>query len=604
MDFQQKLIFSFLLLWIVNVCAPTKKKQPFWWQQWTAEQVEPMQALFSHPGRYTSPTKKKQVEQKILSLIDNAKTEIRFYVYSFNHPEIIDALVSARERGVKLYIIGDTEKDYRLARKQGLRVNQWKHSGLHHIKIIIVDMAYILYGTGNFSEYGLQLNHNGYIYFPVSPNEAEKFQNFIEFPDNQPFLTLKDIIFINSPDYGYLIQDSLLKAIAAAEQTIDFLIFDHFDTILTHALKKASARGVRVRGIYDSPIDEQGEILADNLFNPQSMLYTDGNEDIVQENDHYYGGLLHHKTMIIDGKTLYTGSYNYSSSARNQNREILSIVRQPDMVQAFIEEFERILARAHPYESKNTSTVSHIFANGLTSSTTEICINQSLRHPIVELASGIWQTYLYYPKWYGNGCISTGSYNSLSSALSINRFGMLYQNDRIWQGPVQIINQKGMTVYQNQASQKNVDSYSTHNQGSIASPSAKNNDNYTRITARQLQDAKITTIQKQYPDGFMLFSDGLTDSDLTIHFWQPGQQWQEMPLQQVDPSGQYSSQNDLVVQKSRPGIVFLTSANTTYFGCFADASGSLTTLDPLIHTINLQRQLAGLGHLQCKIMIN
>jgi len=57
------------------------------------------------------------------------------------------------------------------------------------------------------------------------------------------------------------------------------------------------------------------------------------------------GGIMHDKFMIIDGKLLFTGSYNWSASAENNNFENALFVTGSTVIQKCQVEFERIWLR-------------------------------------------------------------------------------------------------------------------------------------------------------------------------------------------------------------------------------------------------------------------
>ena len=51
---------------------------------------------------------------------------------------------------------------------------------------------------------------------------------------------------------------------------------------------------------------------------------------------------LHHKFAVVDGKTLITGSFNWTRSAAEENYENLLVTDDPLLVEAYREEFERL----------------------------------------------------------------------------------------------------------------------------------------------------------------------------------------------------------------------------------------------------------------------
>jgi phosphatidylserine/phosphatidylglycerophosphate/cardiolipin synthase-like enzyme len=69
-----------------------------------------------------------------------------------------------------------------------------------------------------------------------------------------------------------------------------------------------------------------------DLFKQAGLdVYVDGNE-----------GQMHHKVMIVDGKIVITGSYNFSNSAETRNDENLVIFYNEQIADFFLEEFQRV----------------------------------------------------------------------------------------------------------------------------------------------------------------------------------------------------------------------------------------------------------------------
>ena len=51
---------------------------------------------------------------------------------------------------------------------------------------------------------------------------------------------------------------------------------------------------------------------------------------------------MHHKVIIIDGRIVATGSYNFSKSARTRNDENTLILHDSKIADVFLDEFERV----------------------------------------------------------------------------------------------------------------------------------------------------------------------------------------------------------------------------------------------------------------------
>jgi phosphatidylserine/phosphatidylglycerophosphate/cardiolipin synthase-like enzyme len=54
------------------------------------------------------------------------------------------------------------------------------------------------------------------------------------------------------------------------------------------------------------------------------------------------GDKLHHKLAVIDGRTVITGSFNWSPSAAHQNDETLLVIESPLLAKHFTAEINRL----------------------------------------------------------------------------------------------------------------------------------------------------------------------------------------------------------------------------------------------------------------------
>ena len=63
---------------------------------------------------------------------------------------------------------------------------------------------------------------------------------------------------------------------------------------------------------------------------------------------------MHHKFMLIDGKTLVTGSYNFTNESEFRNNEAAIFTNNKALIQAFAAEFERLWCQCASAESPAT----------------------------------------------------------------------------------------------------------------------------------------------------------------------------------------------------------------------------------------------------------
>ncbi|WP_167881181.1 phospholipase D-like domain-containing protein [Leptospira gomenensis] len=335
-----------LPIWFCFFCSVGDSSNDPWFDVLRPRRIE---SYFSFPGRYVPESAKRNVRNEILELIRGARFSVDLWIYSFDDPEILQELKNASQRGVNISIVADPEKDYPLGLNSLGLFRRWERSGLQHSKILIIDRRRVFLGSGNFTWYGLENDWNGYVEFDLFDREVEDFYSFLEEDPRFVSLDISPFQFFNSPSKGRTIQNLLLREADLASESIRYLIFDHYDSVFSSRLSLADRRGVKVRGVYDYPVDDEGIFLSKNFLNSGSRIFADGNEERVDTDSFGKGGLLHHKSILFDGRVLLSGSFNFSISARDQNRELLFRTKDPYLLETFGNEFERIRRASIPH---------------------------------------------------------------------------------------------------------------------------------------------------------------------------------------------------------------------------------------------------------------
>lgn len=99
-----------------------------------------------------------------------------------------------------------------------------------------------------------------------------------------------------------------------------------------NALIAAQQRGVKVQVFLDEKIGKQKTSMSWVLAKAGVPL-------------HYFtpvGGAMHHKFIIVDGKSVATGSYNLSNDAEFRSNEAMLFITDAGVVAAFVKEFDRL----------------------------------------------------------------------------------------------------------------------------------------------------------------------------------------------------------------------------------------------------------------------
>ncbi|MBE7705789.1 MAG: hypothetical protein E7Z91_00895 [Cyanobacteria bacterium SIG30] len=129
---------------------------------------------------YFSP-KGKTYEKVFLPLIKNAKKKIYIDIFYLTHKGITQNLIEAHKRGVEIKIIIDstasTNQKVKLneLRQAGINVKVENWGGKAHEKTISIDDYYLILGSANFSNSGM--NHNDENLIVIRNSEIAKFYN-------------------------------------------------------------------------------------------------------------------------------------------------------------------------------------------------------------------------------------------------------------------------------------------------------------------------------------------------------------------------------------------------------------------------------------------
>ena len=138
----------------------------------------------------------------------------------------------------------------------------------------------------------------------------------------------------------------LLAFLDAARNTLDLAVYDaHFDDDtgkrLIAALDAAEARGVRVRAVYNdvhrhaSPIPPpEGASLLALLAAAVPSEAIPGIPD-----------LMHHKYVVRDGDTVWTGSTNWTGDAWTRMENVIVVVASSDVAAAYQADFDQLWAK-------------------------------------------------------------------------------------------------------------------------------------------------------------------------------------------------------------------------------------------------------------------
>lgn len=122
-----------------------------------------------------------------------------------------------------------------------------------------------------------------------------------------------DIDVAFSPKQGG--QELIIKAINSANKSICMATYSFTSKPISEAIMKAKQRGVAIQVVSDAKANG-------GKYTATRYLANHGVD--VRLNSKY--AIMHNKFMVIDNKTVQTGSYNYSEAANSKNAENVIVI--------------------------------------------------------------------------------------------------------------------------------------------------------------------------------------------------------------------------------------------------------------------------------------
>ena len=110
---------------------------------------------------------------------------------------------------------------------------------------------------------------------------------------------------------------------------------------IAKALVDAEKRGVKVQVILDKSQRTEKYSSADFVQHAGIPTYIDAKHAIA-----------HNKIMIIDGKTVLTGSFNFTKAAEENNAENLLVIQDPTLAFKYTTNWQAHLQHSEPYLGK------------------------------------------------------------------------------------------------------------------------------------------------------------------------------------------------------------------------------------------------------------
>ncbi|MEB3220604.1 MAG: phospholipase D-like domain-containing protein [Candidatus Sericytochromatia bacterium] len=133
---------------------------------------------------------------------------------------------------------------------------------------------------------------------------------------------------------------ALLRLIKTSRTSISGAFYDIEDLGVTEALVAACRRGVKVRLVTDT----DNMVEKHDPAKPREAIQLLGASGVRVVDDRR-SGIMHHKFMVVDGQTLWTGSTNLTPTSLYRHNNNALTIRNRRLAHAFEDEFERLFER-------------------------------------------------------------------------------------------------------------------------------------------------------------------------------------------------------------------------------------------------------------------
>jgi phosphatidylserine/phosphatidylglycerophosphate/cardiolipin synthase-like enzyme len=140
---------------------------------------------------------------------------------------------------------------------------------------------------------------------------------------------------------------SVVRELNRAQETVLVQAYSFTSVPIAKALLEAHKRGVKVQVILDKSQRTENYSEADFLLDSDIPTWIDAQHAIA-----------HNKVMVIDGQTLITGSFNFTTAAEEHNAENMLVIRDEGLAARYAENWQAHLAHSEPYGGRSAGNIS------------------------------------------------------------------------------------------------------------------------------------------------------------------------------------------------------------------------------------------------------
>jgi len=139
--------------------------------------------------------------------------------------------------------------------------------------------------------------------------------------------------------------EAVVDALSKAKTNVLVQAYSFTSPAIAKALTEAHRRGVKVEVILDKSNRTDRYSAATFMQNNGIPTFIDDRHPIA-----------HNKIMIIDGRTVVTGSFNFTKQAEENNAENLLVIEDSALAVKYTQNWQTHLAHSKPYERQEKAT--------------------------------------------------------------------------------------------------------------------------------------------------------------------------------------------------------------------------------------------------------
>jgi phosphatidylserine/phosphatidylglycerophosphate/cardiolipin synthase-like enzyme len=303
------------------------------------------------------------IDRYVTPVLNDAKKTIDVTSFDLNLPSVVNALVDAKKRGVAVRVVTDETNGTQTLKASDSPSGQQedtlkvfadakipvvdggRSNGLMHNKIMLVDGATLFMGSWNMSYNDTFRNNNNLLKITDKTLIANYQAKFNELFVDKRFGTKAKVgaqtpqtTIDGTPVANYFspvdkVIEKLVAQVNGAEHSIKFMAFTYTQKDLANAMIARQKAGVPVQGVIENRGASQGSAPA--LYCGKVSAKLDGNKYT-----------MHHKVIIIDDKTVITGSFNFTQTANDANDDNALIIQSPAVATLYEQEFAKVYGEA------------------------------------------------------------------------------------------------------------------------------------------------------------------------------------------------------------------------------------------------------------------